>query len=264
MNESLKYLNTVLYSGKEFVETWKSFDCDKSTNGLMKEINSRLNTIEKQIPSINEDQLLFLIENFEGLISKCSEMWKRYQQRHLYYDLQVWDTEEIMSVELINDGEAHEKYRNKKIKEYRENRDSKLIEYEKKKKAVSELIKILNDFQKKLQKKLSLEQIKIPGLTMDKGEMNTLKWQKTDTDLLELVTALFESGSITNSTKDLTRKEAINAFLQFFEMEIKDAESKLSRATSRKKDVSQYLTNLKTTFEDYAKAKDERLDSQRN
>lgn len=259
MNDSLIYLNTLFNSEKDFEKVWKSLDCDKSTEGLKKEIHTRLIIIEKKRPSLNENQVSLLIENLEALISKCSEMWKRYQQRHLYYDLEIWHTEEIMSVELINDGEAHEKYRKEKIREYEENRESKLEEYNNKKSTVQEIIIAL----KNVHKNLSLEQIKIPGLVMDKGDMSTLIWQRNDTDLLELVTALYESGSITNSTKDLTRKEAINAFMQFFGMEIKDAESKLSRATSRKKDVSQYLTNLKTTFEDYAKAKDERLDNQR-
>jgi hypothetical protein len=232
MNESLKYLNSVLYSKKEFEETWQSFNCDKSTEGLMKEVNSKLDTIEKQIPSLNEEQLQHIIENLENVISKCHDVWHGYQQRHLYYDLEIWHTEEIMSVELINDGEAHEKYRKEKIRKYEENRDSKLLEYGKKMEVTAELQKILRETKYKTQKQLSLEQIKIPGQVMDKSDMSILKWQKTDTDLLELVTALFESGSITNSTKDLTRKEAINVFMQFFGVEIKDVESKLSRATS--------------------------------
>lgn len=37
----------------------------------------------------------------------------------------------------------------------------------------------------------------------------TLSWEANDTDLLELITALVESGSIQNSTKSITRKEAI-------------------------------------------------------
>ena len=54
--------------------------------------------------------------------------------------------------------------------------------------------------------------------------LGTLIWRKNDTDLLELITALVESGSIQNSTKDLTRKEAIELISQFFNLEIKDAE----------------------------------------
>ncbi len=259
MNESLIYLNTVFHSEKDFDEVWESLDCDKSTEGLKVEIRSRLNTIEKQIPSLNKDHLSLLIENFEILINKCEDLNGKYSQHFIYYDLEVYYTVEHFRVDLINDKDAEEKYRKKVIKEYEDNRDSKLEEYKSKNSTILEFINALKD----VHKKLSLEQIKIPGLAMDKGNMSTLIWQKNDTDLLELVTALYESGSITNPTKDLTRKEAINAFMQFFGMEIKDAESKLSRATSRKKDVSQYLTNLKTTFEDYAKAKDERLDSQR-
>jgi hypothetical protein len=259
MNESLIYLNTIFHSEKDFEEVWKSFDCDKSTEGLKKEVSKRIESIEKNLASLDDDQEKLLIENLNSLIKKVYGKYSIYDQHFKYYDFRVYHTQQYFSLDIIEDAEASEKYRQKMVKECEENRDSKLVEYNKKKSTVKELMNILKD----VQKKLSLEQIKIPGLVMDKGDMSTLIWQKNDTDLLELVTALFESGSITNSTKDLTRKEAINAFMQFFGMEIKDAESKLSRATSRKKDVSQYLTNLKTTFEDYAKAKDERLDSQR-
>ncbi len=91
----------------------------------------------------------------------------------------------------------------------------------------------------------------------------SLVWNKTDTDLLELITSLIESGSIQNRTKDLTRKEAIEIFSNIFNLEIKDAESKLSRATSRKKDVAHFLTTLKETFEDYSQEKDDNLDALR-
>ena len=93
--------------------------------------------------------------------------------------------------------------------------------------------------------------------------IGNLIWNKTDTDLLELVTALIESGSIQNPTKDLTRKEAIEIFSQIFNVDIKDAESKLSRATERKKDLSPFLSKLKDSFETYVQKKDERMDNYR-
>jgi len=259
MNESLRYLNTVFHSGNDFEKIWKSFDCDKSTEGLKKEIQSRLNTIEKHVASLNEGQTSLLIEIFENLINKGKDFYGKFSEGYKFYDMEIYYAEKWYSIDLIDDPVAAEKSQQKAIKEFEIKRGPMMVKLKNMKSTVQEIINEL----KGVQKRLSLEQIKIPGLVMDKGEMNTLKWQKTDTDLLELVTALFESGSITNSTKDLTRKEAINSFMQFFGVEIKDAESKLSRATNRKKDVSQYLTNLKTTFEDYAKAKDERLDSQR-
>jgi len=85
-------------------------------------------------------------------------------------------------------------------------------------------------------------------------------WTKSDTDLLELITSLVESESIQNLTNNLTRKEAIQTISQFFNREIKDAESKLTKATNRKKDITSFINRLKISFEDYAKRKDERLD----
>ena len=78
-----------------------------------------------------------------------------------------------------------------------------------------------------------------------------LTWCKTDTALLELVTALVEMKAISNSQNNLTRKEAIETFSKIFGIEIKDAESKLSRATERKRDVYHSLTALKESFDNY-------------
>ena len=85
-------------------------------------------------------------------------------------------------------------------------------------------------------------------------------WNRTDTDLLELITALLESRSINNSNGNLSRKEAIDLFTVIFNIPIKDPESKLTRATNRKKDVSPYLSSLKEAFDNYAVRKEERLD----
>lgn len=82
-----------------------------------------------------------------------------------------------------------------------------------------------------------------------------LTWCKTDTALLELVTALMEMKAINNSQNNLTRKEAIDTFSKIFGIEIKDAESKLSRATERKRDVS-FPTALKESFDNYVIRKD--------
>jgi len=89
---------------------------------------------------------------------------------------------------------------------------------------------------------------------------SVLFWTKSDTDLLELVTALYESRSIQNPEKNLTRKEAIALFSKFLNHPIKDVESKLSSATDRKKDISKFLTSLAKEFEEYAKKKDKKLD----
>lgn len=89
----------------------------------------------------------------------------------------------------------------------------------------------------------------------NKLKLNHLVWGKNDTDLLELITALLEIKAINNNRFNLTRKEAIEFFSKIFDREIKDAESKLSKATDRKKDVSPFLTTLKESFDNYARKK---------
>lgn len=86
---------------------------------------------------------------------------------------------------------------------------------------------------------------------------NGVQWMKTDTDFLEWITAFMETQSIQNKNGDLTRADAIKAFAKFFGIEIKDAESKLARATERKT-RSPYLTSLKDAFDKYCEAKDEK------
>ena len=88
---------------------------------------------------------------------------------------------------------------------------------------------------------------------------NDLLWNKNETDLLELIVALTETKSITNSDGNLSRKDVYEIFSQIFNTPLKDAESKLTRATNRKKDVSPYLTSLKVAFDNYAIKKEDKL-----
>ncbi len=88
------------------------------------------------------------------------------------------------------------------------------------------------------------------------------RWSKTDTDLIELITALFHSDSIKRrDNKPLTRKELIEYFTDIFDMQLKHAESKLSRTSERKKSRTQYIDLLKSTFENYIEEKDEKMKS---
>lgn len=87
-----------------------------------------------------------------------------------------------------------------------------------------------------------------------------LNWEKTDTDLIELITALLETKSISNSKGFPTRKDAIDLFTRVFNHPIKDAESKLSHATNKSSYASPYLTALKEAVINYVKMKEERRD----
>ena len=86
---------------------------------------------------------------------------------------------------------------------------------------------------------------------IEQAESSGLVWMKSDTDILELITSLIESGAINNKTLSVTRKEAIEAFEKLFNIQIKDAESKLVRASTRKRDQSPFLESLKHTFVQY-------------
>jgi hypothetical protein len=83
----------------------------------------------------------------------------------------------------------------------------------------------------------------------------SIQWKRSDTDLLELIVALNESGSIYCNNSAMSRKQTIEFFENLFSLTIKDPESKLSRATERKKDPAPYLTFLKQTFDNYSKKK---------
>ncbi|WP_243348256.1 RteC domain-containing protein [Parabacteroides sp. FAFU027] len=92
------------------------------------------------------------------------------------------------------------------------------------------------------------------------GDSTPYNWNVSATDLLELVAALYKSDSLKRKDgRPLTRKELIDYFQQIFNMEIKDAEGKLNKATSRKKNMTPYLDGLKTAFESYVEEKEEKL-----
>ncbi len=104
-----------------------------------------------------------------------------------------------------------------------------------------------------------LEIVKISDEVLaNEGLKSNIIWNRSDTDMLELITALIESKSIKHTAGDITRKEVLQAFSDFLNIEIKDPESKLTRATERKKDISPFLTKLKESFEEYVREKDQR------
>ena len=136
-----------------------------------------------------------------------------------------------------------------------------------------ELLSYSKDFEKlclieleRLNKKLELElrigSIIVPDKALSKvedPEVNTYKWNVSDTDFLELVAALHYEGTIKRKEgKELTRKELIELFSHLFDMQIKDVEGKLTRATARM-DKTPFLDSLKLSFENFAVGKEEKL-----
>nr|MBK9653132.1 RteC domain-containing protein [Bacteroidota bacterium] len=84
----------------------------------------------------------------------------------------------------------------------------------------------------------------------------TFKWNKNDVDLLELITALAETKAIVNTNGESVRSEIVAFFENVFNMEIKDAESKLSKATERIRSIHPFLDKLIKNFKEYCEKKD--------
>ncbi|MFH0761433.1 MAG: RteC domain-containing protein [Bacteroidota bacterium] len=81
---------------------------------------------------------------------------------------------------------------------------------------------------------------------------NHLKWVASDTDLLEVVVAMWEKRAIQGDNQHLTKKDAIEAFSEFFQHNISYAESKASKMFDRKKGVHPFLDSLSQCLDDNA------------
>jgi hypothetical protein len=91
------------------------------------------------------------------------------------------------------------------------------------------------------------------------SSQSSIQWTKTDTDLLELIIALYEVGAIQNTTKDLTQKEAIQSFSDFFDIEIKDQYKKLNSARNRKKEDPGIILRMQKALESYFEGLNKRM-----
>lgn len=95
-------------------------------------------------------------------------------------------------------------------------------------------------------------------------ESPQLIWNKSDTDLLELTTALYESKAIRSSSGKFNKKHLLQTFEKLFHHTVKGAGSKLTRARDRKTETSVFMEELKTAFSDYVSRKDNDLGGRRN
>ncbi len=91
-----------------------------------------------------------------------------------------------------------------------------------------------------------------------------LVWNKSDTDLLELTTALYETKAIRSSSGKFNKKQLLQTFEKLFHHTVKGAGSKLTRARDRKTETSVFMEELKTAFSDYVSRKDNDLGGRRN
>lgn len=94
---------------------------------------------------------------------------------------------------------------------------------------------------------------------IESAESGKLIWLKTDTDLLELIVALHESGSLQNISKNISQKESIRIVASLFNRDIKDIHKKLNAARNRKKEDSTFLSKLQASLDEYYQKLDEKL-----
>ena len=85
------------------------------------------------------------------------------------------------------------------------------------------------------------------------------KWVMSDTDFLELFTALYQNECIERKdAAKLTRIELLDYFQKLLGLDIKDVEGKLTRATNRI-EKTPFLDDLSSAFEIYAEQKERKL-----
>lgn len=100
-------------------------------------------------------------------------------------------------------------------------------------------------------------------VTAEEPTVQQLQWNRSDTDLLELVTALYESNAIRSVSGKFTKKELQSVFERLFSHSIKGAGSKLTRVRDRKNETSVFMEDLKQAFTRYVTRKDNDLDKRR-
>jgi len=79
-----------------------------------------------------------------------------------------------------------------------------------------------------------------------------LHWNCSDTDLLELVTALYETGAVKASEGKITKRQLQLGLEWLFNHPVKGAGSKLTKARDRKMEPARFLTELKEAFVVYS------------
>jgi len=115
---------------------------------------------------------------------------------------------------------------------------------------------------KRIEKLIEIEKriVSIPVVKTEiHPEPKPYKWTMTDTDFLELFTALYQNECIErNDGKALTRKELIEYFQVLLGLDIKSLESKLSKAGNRN-EKTPFLDDLKSAFEIFVEQKEKKL-----
>jgi len=236
INNSYKHIENDIFKNHKY-----TFFINELTDQVLREIDTNINLRLGKWDIIDYfTELKLKLDEIRSSFHEISHLELETHYKKLYYNRRAKikaNFQELMNVPGIRDWVHwvltyywHDQMNSiDRIIDYINRRESIIEKY-------NDYVKFINDFPK---------------------TQGVFTWEASDTDLLELIVALVESGSLQNSTKSILRKEVIEFFSEIFGLEIKDAESKLSRATDRKKDLSPFLTKLKLNFEKYVQKKDE-------
>lgn len=85
--------------------------------------------------------------------------------------------------------------------------------------------------------------------------VSELIWNKSQSDLVELIIALYESNAITTPRGKLTKKDLLTVIGNFLNMPINNPYVRISQLISRKKENTPFLTALQKNFSNFAEDK---------
>jgi hypothetical protein len=235
------------YSINDLIDNYESINYVEYLNKQKEQFKLELDDlISKNLTSTESLKFLYEILEFLELMNSC------------YFKLHIEDHDPYEVAELARDVDYHKNVKITPSDEKKFEKEDIFIKY-----VISRFIsdhKIAIESSKSFIKNLITIVEKEDRQIVGSKKNFDLEWCKSDTDLLELITALLETRSISNGKGNLSRKDAIDLLSKVFNISIKDPESKLTRATSRKKDVSPYLSSLKEAFDNYSIKKDNKLD----
>jgi hypothetical protein len=81
-----------------------------------------------------------------------------------------------------------------------------------------------------------------------KGKFPKLYWNRSDTDLLELIISLYECGCIKSDSGEFTQTMAIQIAEELFNCSIKNPNIKIHKAGARIKKLSPFLEELQVSY----------------
>jgi len=117
--------------------------------------------------------------------------------------------------------------------------------------SITVLFRILSNLDKMLVKEnmsVAHEPQGVYQVSSPQNHSSSLVWNSSDTAFIELFASVFEVDALRHESRTITRKEMFDILAKTFNLNIKDLESKLSRAKRRKKNETPFLDSLRSAF----------------